>query len=144
MLTTKLWLRTHLRGGLNRRYKRIFILILVVSSLICIIKVRLASIRAQRESKTSAAFHGSMSHEEEYKRRYGRDPPPNYHKWISYARSKSCSVDLDDYERINLDLEPFRKMPITAKMIEKGRKISRMVPVTITNGVIRHPSDFSW
>ena len=47
--------------------------------------------------------------EAEYRRRYGREPPPGFDKWFSYALSKQ-SVLIDDFDMIHKDLEPFWKI----------------------------------
>jgi hypothetical protein len=44
--------------------------------------------------------------EQEYRRRYGFEPPAGFDKWFTYAQSKK-SVILDDYDMINDDLRPF-------------------------------------
>ncbi|KAL1601999.1 hypothetical protein SLS59_005165 [Nothophoma quercina] len=44
--------------------------------------------------------------EQEYRRRYSRDPPPGFDKWFAYAQSKQ-SLLIDDYDMINEDLKPF-------------------------------------
>jgi hypothetical protein len=76
----------------------------------------------------------SLFYDDFYRHKYDRDPPPKYNDWIAYAKRKGCSLDLDDYERINLDLEPFRKQGITQKMIKKGLMLSHMFLVRIEKG----------
>lgn len=46
----------------------------------------------------------------EYRRRYGRKPPPGFDKWFAYAQSKQ-SVLIDDFDMINDDLRPFWSVP---------------------------------
>ncbi|KAF1945045.1 hypothetical protein EJ02DRAFT_419835 [Clathrospora elynae] len=53
-----------------------------------------------RQSKTLQAA------EEEYRRRYLREPPPGFNKWFTYAQSKN-SVLIDDFDMINDNLKPF-------------------------------------
>ena len=42
----------------------------------------------------------------EYRRRYGRDPPPGFNLWYKYATERSSLV-IDDYNTINENLFPF-------------------------------------
>ncbi|EPE30108.1 hypothetical protein GLAREA_12831 [Glarea lozoyensis ATCC 20868] len=45
----------------------------------------------------------------EYRRRYGRNPPPEFNKWFAFAK-KHASLIVDDYDEMMRSLEPFRKM----------------------------------
>jgi hypothetical protein len=45
----------------------------------------------------------------EYVTRYKREVPVNFDKWIKFALQSGCSLSLNDYEQINIDLKPFRK-----------------------------------
>lgn len=47
----------------------------------------------------------------EYQRRYRRLPPPGFDKWFQVA-SDNDAVLIDEYDRIELDLTPFRKAKI--------------------------------
>ncbi len=41
-----------------------------------------------------------------YKKRYGRDPPPAFDRWLAFARQRGCTVE--GFEQIDIDLAPFR------------------------------------
>jgi hypothetical protein len=137
-------------SGLNRRYKRFILILLAALAFLTLLRIRSPSERAAdttRSITNDLHLLKNLEHltdEEIYRNKYGRDAPPNYSKWIEYAKSQSCSVDLDDYERINLDLAPFRQTPITEKMIQKGLKLSRMISITIKNGQLGQPKHHSW
>lgn len=53
-----------------------------------------------RQSKTLS------SAEQDYRKRYGLEPPPGFDKWFAYAQSKH-SIVVDDFDMINDDLKPF-------------------------------------
>ncbi|KAI4921650.1 hypothetical protein J4E90_000076 [Alternaria incomplexa] len=42
----------------------------------------------------------------QYRKRYNRDPPPNFDKWYHFAISRN-SIVIDDYDNIEQDLAPF-------------------------------------
>lgn len=68
--------------------------------------IELAS--AQHDSWASQAFRSKSLAEAvvNYRRRYARDPPPNFDKWHEFATSRS-SIVIDDYDNIEEDLAPF-------------------------------------
>jgi hypothetical protein len=45
----------------------------------------------------------------EYRRRYGRVPPPGFERWFAFAREHSSPI-VDDYDEMMRSLEPFWKM----------------------------------
>jgi hypothetical protein len=45
----------------------------------------------------------------EYKRRYGRVPPPGFEKWFAFAK-EHASLIVDEYDEMMRSLEPFWKM----------------------------------
>jgi hypothetical protein len=125
---------------LNQRYKQSALLFIFFLALLAVL--RLQSVNSR--SGVSRFIVKNLTVEEIYRNKYGRDAPPSYNKWVEYAKSKSCSVDLDDYERINLDLAPFRKTLITKKMIKRGLTLSRMVSFKIENGRLAMPNQNVW
>jgi len=46
----------------------------------------------------------------EYKRRYGRNPPPGFDKWYDFAVELNSTI-IDDYDNIYNDLLPFWSLP---------------------------------
>ncbi|KAG9026087.1 Glycosyltransferase Family 90 domain containing protein [Tulasnella sp. JGI-2019a] len=56
-----------------------------------------------KQSKSSRTLHDAVS---EYKRRYGRSPPPGFDKWWQYVLMNRVALP-DEYDQIHKDLEPF-------------------------------------
>jgi hypothetical protein len=44
-----------------------------------------------------------------YRRKYGREPPPGFEKWFSFAKDHASPI-IDDYDEMMRSLEPFWKM----------------------------------
>ncbi|KAF8169044.1 glycosyl transferase family 90-domain-containing protein [Mycena galopus ATCC 62051] len=62
-----------------------------------------------------------------YVLRNGRQPPRNYDKWYTFAKSKECLID--EYDQIHRDFEPFyqvaRKDPeFFKKMVDRGTELA--------------------
>ena len=83
-------------------------------------------------------------HEMVYRTKYWRAPPLNYEKWIAKAKEMKCSLDLNDYARINLDMVPFRETGISPQMLAKAKNLSRTVIVTVEDGHIRLEPNNVW
>lgn len=86
---------------------------------------------------------------EEYKRRYGRNPPRGFDTWWDFATSHNLVLP-DEYDRINLDLAPFfalpksemkrrmemvENMPETFTIVVKDGLVEAQVSTTIFQGV---------
>ena len=46
---------------------------------------------------------------EEYKRRYGRNPPKGFDEWFTFAKENGVKI-IDEYDQLVRDLEPFWDM----------------------------------
>ncbi|KAK8183043.1 glycosyl transferase family 90-domain-containing protein [Phyllosticta capitalensis] len=46
---------------------------------------------------------------DEYKRRYGRSPPPGFDRWFDFARSQNSPI-IDEFDMIHSMMEPFWKV----------------------------------
>jgi hypothetical protein len=66
---------------------------------------------------------------EEYKRRYGRNPPRGFDTWWDFATSHNLVLP-DEYDRINLDLAPFFALP-KSEMKRRMEMVENM-PETFT------------
>eukprot|EP00743_Colponemidia_sp_Colp-15_P008819 GILK01009626.1.p1 GENE.GILK01009626.1~~GILK01009626.1.p1 ORF type:complete len:535 (-),score=71.35 GILK01009626.1:226-1830(-) len=72
---------------------------------------------------------------EHYKLRYLRDPPPHFEKWVKYAFEHKC--ELDNYDWIEEDLKPFRKLgrkPITRQMFQRASDLGYTGTYRIKDG----------
>ncbi|VUC37422.1 unnamed protein product [Clonostachys rosea] len=56
-----------------------------------------------RQSKTYAAAH------DEYKRRYGFEPPPGFEKWYEFAKANQSPI-IDDFDTIQRSINPLMKL----------------------------------
>ena len=43
---------------------------------------------------------------QEYKRRYGRNPPKGFEEWFEFAKENGVKI-IDEYDQLVRDLEPF-------------------------------------
>ncbi|KAL2205812.1 hypothetical protein CC79DRAFT_1357838 [Sarocladium strictum] len=78
---------------------------------------------------------------EEYRKRYGIPPPPNFDKWYNYAIEAGSPI-IDDFGQINVDLLPFWGMR-PAEIREKTYEVQRyaaveMIGLRIRNGAVSH------
>ncbi|KAI4099145.1 MAG: hypothetical protein L6R37_006101 [Teloschistes peruensis] len=55
------------------------------------------------ENSRSTTFRQTVS---EYRRKYGRHPPPDFKEWYDFARKKNVH-NIDDFEQVMDDLRPF-------------------------------------
>ncbi|RYP56293.1 hypothetical protein DL771_012080 [Monosporascus sp. 5C6A] len=81
----------------------------------------------------------------EYKDRYhGRNPPPNFDKWFSFAQQRKSAI-IDKFDQIDKDILPFWGM--NQRKIHSGLEFLKSLPdigvITIADGKVYHnqPSD---
>ncbi|RYP03948.1 hypothetical protein DL764_004782 [Monosporascus ibericus] len=81
----------------------------------------------------------------EYKDRYhGRNPPPNFDKWFSFAQQRKSAI-IDKFDQIDKDILPFWGMNL--QKIRSGLDFLKSLPdigvITIADGKVYHsqPSD---
>jgi hypothetical protein len=110
-----------------------FILIVLVGLKLYSSGVMQTDMKVDRENWTNIT--------EEYVAKYKRGVPVNFDKWVEFAIRGGCSLDLGDYEQINLDLRPFRKpnepktKTINNKLlIKEANRIPRMSRIVLHNG----------
>jgi hypothetical protein len=82
----------------------------------------------------------------QYRQKYGRDPPANFRKWIRMASAYKCSLNPSDYEQIDVDLRPFRarRGRITRQMIASAKRLFKRAVYHIVNGsfIIEKSGDY--
>ncbi|RYP58354.1 hypothetical protein DL769_008993 [Monosporascus sp. CRB-8-3] len=81
----------------------------------------------------------------EYKDRYhGRNPPPNFDKWFSFAQQRKSAI-IDKFDQIDKDILPFWGM--NQEKIRSGLDFLKSLPdigvITVADGKVHHnqPSD---
>jgi hypothetical protein len=82
---------------------------------------------------------------DQYKQKYNRSPPANFEKWLQMAKSYKCSLDLENYEQIERDMQAFRAGgKITKEMIEKAKSMIKTAVYHIDNGsfVLEREGDY--
>ncbi|KAJ3066458.1 hypothetical protein HDU98_010198, partial [Podochytrium sp. JEL0797] len=58
--------------------------------------------------RTPRAFpKESLDVVQQYRTKFSREPPPNFEGWLLFARGQQCETDLDYYEQIYKDLDPW-------------------------------------
>eukprot|EP00434_Breviolum_minutum_P025448 symbB.v1.2.022487.t1/scaffold1990.1/size93476/6 len=73
---------------------------------------------------------------EEYKRRYQREPPANFGKWVDYALANKCEID--NYDMIEPYFQVFRKNGgITKEMVRAAMRLESVGFYTINNSEIK-------
>jgi len=82
-----------------------------------------------RQSKTKEE---AVAH---YRTRYGRAPPPGFEDWVAFAFANNATI-IDDYDRIEADLQPFRSLGLTQKQI-----YARMASAWDKNRFVAQPSE---
>ena len=90
-------------------------------------------------------IHASISQRlavavDEYRERnHGREPPPGFGKWYSFATNKK-SVVIDQFEQISNDLLPFWAVPPAEirRQVASLATEPKVVMVTVLGGVVSH------
>ena len=73
---------------------------------------------------------------EEYKRRYQREPPASFGKWVDYALANKCEID--NYDMIEPYFQVFRKNGgITKEMVRAAMRLQSVGYYTINNNEIK-------
>jgi hypothetical protein len=87
-----------------------------------------------KQASTSSNLRTAV---EEYRQRYGREPPPHFDKWFEFAKSKDAVI-IDDYDQIYHDLLPFwgvRPSDIRARC-RVALAANDFITLTIHNGTV--------
>ena len=85
------------------------------------------------ENRSSKTFEQAV---EEYKRRYQREPPANFGKWVDYALANKCEID--NYDMIEPYFQVFRKNGgITKEMVRAAMRLESVGFYTINNSEIK-------
>jgi hypothetical protein len=72
----------------------------------------------------------------EYRRRYAREPPAGFDKWLELAFAHNATL-IDEYDRIEADLQPFREAKIGHKRMQR-----RLQAAIAANKVVGVEDDF--
>ncbi|GKT74775.1 glycosyltransferase family 90 protein [Colletotrichum tofieldiae] len=102
-----------------------------------IYNARVESDRWLRHAMTSDNVRTAVGVYQE--RHYGRDPPPNFDKWFSFAKERK-TVITDHFEQMESDIFPFWgvKPEAIRKAYEKVSKEPHIAVVTIENKQVSH------